>query len=473
MRIETIGLITIALGLLGWVLGPGFAITVFFISTLLSAAAAILLTSLGEANIQPAHLLIGFLAAAALVQPATLRSVGRSLVFPREGFWLALTAVYAVLSAVFLPRIFAARTDVFAIARLQLGPGIIAIPLVPTSGNITQPVYFAGDVVCFCLFYAYAGKPEGLTAIIRAALVCTAINLGFAAIDMGSYAAGLGDVLSVIRNGAYRMLNDATVLGFKRIVGSFPEASTFAYFTVGLFAFCARLRLGGVYSRATGPLALLSLLTLVFSTSSTGYAATSGFLIALFVVGFVQVVTGPVTKPVLVYVAVLPLAICAALIGMRLYHPVWSVLSNVVGQTVVDKLASKSGVERELWNAQALVNFTDTHGFGAGDGSVRASSFPIAVLGNIGVIGAVTYGLFLVRLLCWRRDRWAAPFPATCQSAARWACFAQLVGASVAGSFIDLGLPFFIFAGLACAGPVAERAARPAAGAAPLAARAT
>ncbi|MGH7092932.1 MAG: hypothetical protein ACREFB_05300, partial [Stellaceae bacterium] len=277
MRIEAIGLITIALGLIGWVLGPDFTTTVFFSSTLLSAAAAILLTSLGQANIQPAHLLIGFLAATALVQPATLRRIGRSLVFPREGFWLALTAVYAVLSAVFLPRIFAGYTDVFAIARSQLGPGIIAIPLVPTSGNVTQPVYFAGDVVCFCLFYAYAGKPEGLTAITRAALVCAAVNLAFAAIDMGSYAAGLGDVLSVIRNGDYRMLNDATVLGFKRIVGSFPEASTFAYFTVGLFAFCARLWLGGVYSRTTGPLALLSLLTLVFSTSSTGYAATGGF----------------------------------------------------------------------------------------------------------------------------------------------------------------------------------------------------
>ncbi|MGH7093696.1 MAG: hypothetical protein ACREFB_09210, partial [Stellaceae bacterium] len=156
---------------------------------------------------------------------------------------------------------------------------------------------------------------------------------------------------------------------------------------------------------------------------------------------------------------------------MRLYHPIWSVLSNMVDQTVIDKLASRSGVEREMWNAQALVNFADTHGFGAGDGSVRASSFPIAVLGNIGVIGAVTYALFLFRLLCGRRDRWTAPFPATCQSAARWACFAQLVGASVAGSFIDLGLPFFIFAGLACAGPVAERAARSTTGAAPLAAR--
>jgi hypothetical protein len=101
-----------------------------------------------------------------------------------------------------------------------------------------------------------------------------------------------------------------------------------------------------------------------------------------------------------------------------------------------------------------LINFTDTYGLGAGVGSVRASSFPIAVLGNIGALGALTYGLFLFEVLFSRRNRWAEPFPAGCQSAARWACLAQLIGASVAGSFIDLGLPFFIFAGIACAGPV-------------------
>ncbi|MBV9965204.1 MAG: hypothetical protein JO008_05880, partial [Alphaproteobacteria bacterium] len=52
-----------------------------------------------------------------------------------------------------------------------------------------------------------------------------------------------------------------------------------------------------------------------------------------------------------------------------------------------------------------------------------------------------------------RRRGWNDAFPQACQSAARHACFAQLAAASVAGSFIDLGLPFFIFAGLAAASP--------------------
>jgi len=460
MRIEAIGVVAILIGLVGWMAGPAFSTRAFFVSTLFSSAAAILLTSLGQANVQPAHLLLGFLAVGAVARREPLRMAGRTLAYPREGFWLALTAIYAVLSAAFLPRIFAGTTDVFAIARTQLGTGVMAVPLHPTTGNVTQPIYFAGDVVCFCLFYAEACKPVGLATVTKAALLCATVNLVFAAIDVASYLGGLGDMLAVIRNGDYRMLNEATVGGFKRIVGSFPEASTFAYYTIGFFAFSTRLWLAGVYLRATVPLTLLSFAALVFSTSSTGYAGTTAFLGALFLVGFAQMLTRPVTRTMLGFVGLVPAILAVGLLGLRLYPPAWNVLVEMVNQTVFDKLASSSGVERSLWNTQALTNFVDTHALGGGVGSVRASSFPVAVLGNVGVIGALTYGLFLLRLFLVRGDRWAAPFPAACQSAARWACFAQLAGASVAGSFIDLGLPFFIFAGLACARPMPLPVAR-------------
>jgi hypothetical protein len=92
------------------------------------------------------------------------------------------------------------------------------------------------------------------------------------------------------------------------------------------------------------------------------------------------------------------------------------------------------------------------------------------VLGNIGAIGAATYGSFLFAVLFRRKNRWATPFPAACQRAARWACLGQLIGASVSGSFIDLGLPFFMFAGLACAGPEPARSRRAAPAQRPLAA---
>jgi hypothetical protein len=228
MQIEAIGAIAVILGLVGWFAGPRFAVPVFVASTLLAASAALILSALGGANIQPAHLLLGFLTLSAVMSRAARRRARAALLPPNAGFWLLLTAVYATLSAVFLPRIFAGATYVFAIARTEIGPGIISMPLAPTSGNITQAVYFLGDVICFLVFYDAASRPEGVKTVVNAVIASAAINLGFAAIDIGSYWAGLGGVLDVVRNANYRMLDDATVLGFKRIVGSFPEASTFA-----------------------------------------------------------------------------------------------------------------------------------------------------------------------------------------------------------------------------------------------------
>jgi hypothetical protein len=464
MQIEMIGVIAALLGLIGWISGPRFAIPAFVVSTLLGASAALVLTSLGGANIQPAYLLLGFLMLPAAWSRASWRRVGPALLPPNAGFWLLLAAVYTLLSAYFLPRLFSGATYVFAIARSGVAEALLSIPLAPTSGNITQAVYFLGDAICFLLFYDAASRPDGVKSVTVAVLATAAVNLCFAAIDIGSYRVGLGDALSVIRNANYRMLDDETVLGgFQRIVGSFPEASTFAYYTAGFFAFCTKLWLDAVWPRWAGPLALLSLVALVFATSSTGYVATLGFIGLLFVVSGAQVLGGRARRSTFVLAGIVPLMLAVGLIGMRLDGPLWRQASQVVDASIFNKMSSSSGVERSKWNDQALVNFRDTSGLGAGVGSVRASSFPLAVLGNIGVPGAATYGLFLFCVLFGRGNRWRHPFPAGCQSAARWACLTQLIGASVAGSFIDLGLPFFIFAGLACAGPEPVPAAVPAA----------
>ena len=463
MQIEAIGAITAILGLLGWFAGPRLAVPVFVVSTLLSAAAALILTALGGANIQPAHLLLGFLAVSTAASRASLRRAGEALLPPNAGFWLLLTALYATLSAIFLPRIFAGSTYVFAIARTEVGPGIVSMPLAPTSGNITQAVYFLGDVICFLVFYDAASRPDGMKTVTAAVIAAAAINLALAAIDLGSYWAGVGDVLGVIRNANYRMLDDATALGFKRIVGSFPEASTFAYFTSGFLAFCTKLCLEGIRPRLTGALALMSLAALAFATSSTGYAATTGFAVLLFATSLGRVFFGRVRKSTFIAATALPLVLAAGVTALRLDAPLWRTASEVIDASIFNKMSSSSGIERAKWNDQALINFADTHGLGAGDGSVRASSFPLAVLGNIGVFGAMAYGAFLLCVCFGRRDRWRNPFPAGCQSAARWACLTQLIGASVAGSFIDLGLPFFVFAGLACAGPAPALAPRPSA----------
>jgi hypothetical protein len=424
---------------------------VFLVSTLLGAGAALILTALGSANIRPSHLLLGFLVIAGFSDRQRFAAATGFLVFPRAGFWLSLTAIYAIVSALFFPRLFAGATYVFAITRTAIGPGITLQPLIPTSGNITQTIYFIGDVVCFLVIYSYVRTRYGLRAVAQGILICSCINLVFAALDLITFWANTTDLMSFLRNANYRMLDDATLAGFKRIVGSFPEASSFAYTTVGWFAFCLNLWLSGWYPKVTGTVALLTLGTLTFATSSTGYFGTAAALLVIWASCVWQLLTRPITRARLGFVLVGPPLLVGAVIALVLYDPAWQTITSMFDATVVNKLNSDSGLERARWTEQALTNVADTRGFGAGVGSVRASSFPVAVLGNIGVFGAFTYGAFLCAALLSRR-RWADPFASAVQNSARYACAAQLAAASVSGSFIDLDLPFFIFAALACSG---------------------
>jgi hypothetical protein len=127
---------------------------------------------------------------------------------------------------------------------------------------------------------------------------------------------------------------------------------------------------------------------------------------------------------------------------------------NLLDTTVFNKFSTSSGLERSSWNRQALQVFIDTYGFGAGNGSMRTSSFPLAVIANLGIIGAVLFSLFFLGLFFGASGDGASdPSDNATRLAAKSACMAWLVTASISGSLTDLGMPFFAFAAIACAKP--------------------
>ena len=122
------------------------------------------------------------------------------------------------------------------------------------------------------------------------------------------------------------------------------------------------------------------------------------------------------------------------------------------------KLTSDSGVERGAWNAQSFKNFIDTNGLGVGLGSARASSVALALLGNVGAIGTLLYVAFLGRsyLRSWPRSRKRGgdhelQYARRLFTAARVAALALLISQLIAGTMIDGGLVYFIFAAVATA----------------------
>jgi hypothetical protein len=451
MTIEIIGLIAGFFGVLGLAASPDFLVVVFLISIQLGAAAAIQLDSLGGTAVSPSHLLLAFVVFRLFSDGEVRKNALRCSHFPRAGFWLLITFIYSIVTAFALPRLFAGMTYVFAVRNTTHS----LVPLAPSTANFTQSGFFACDVLCFFALSGYVGAAvDGRKVLVQAALACAAINLGFAAIDLLTYWTNTTELLAFIRNTNYRMLNDTEVAGFKRIVGSFTEAASFGSVTLGYFAFCVTLWLRGFHTRISFILASLSLLALLFSTSATAYVGLSIFVLILYLQSLFKLLVGPVTKQTLVFLVIGPILASAAVIAIALNESSWSYVQNLFENMVLNKVDTESGIERAEWTRQAFQNFFDTGGFGAGNGSLRASSLIAAVAGSLGFLGAPLYGAFLLRIFFfsdWQSSA-SATYVSTTAAAARSTCLAWLITATIAGGFIDLGLLFFVFAALALSG---------------------
>ncbi|GJD54722.1 hypothetical protein [Methylobacterium dankookense] len=460
MTFEWIGVATLVAGLLSLIWGRRFAVTVCILATLFGAAAASVLTALGGSGLPPAYVLLGFLVLVSLRRdswPYLLRSIR----WPQPGLWLVLTAAYACLASVFMPRIFAGATYVFTIARTDAGTGLLLTPLGPVSGNLTQTIYFVGDAVCFAVFAAFARDRAGKRWMTEALIAAGCLNLIFALLDYATFFTGTADALAFMRNAPYRMLDTAEVIGFKRLVGSFPEASAFASMTLALFAFTFSLWLSGFRTRITGPLAGLLCAALVLSTSTTAYAGLVAYLGLVFAASLLRLVTGRATVPRLGFLVIGPLLGILVVCAVLLNDALTTSITDILQQLIFSKGNSSSAMERGSWNSQALVNFFDSYGLGVGVGSARASNVVIAVLANIGIPGALTYAAFLVACLLAPRTE-PDPEMRVIREAAASSCLSLFIAGCMAGTTIDLGLLFFICAALAATPTGLLAAMRPA-----------
>jgi hypothetical protein len=450
MSVEYVGVFALLIGVLGLYFQQSFIVYMFLSATLLGAAAAFVLTSLGGTNISPAHLLLCFLALRLLRTPEILGNSVRGLELGRPGFWFLLTVLYATVTAYVLPRIFAGQTMIFAV-RAQSS---MSIPLGPAMSNLTQSIYFIGDLACFFIIYGFASTKDGYRVLGNAAIACATVNLIFAALDIATYVTGTAELFTPIRNATYSMLNDSDIAGFKRIVGSFTEASSFGAMTLGYFAFTGKLWLLGVKPRVTGALALLSLMALVFSTSTTAYVGLSVLLLIGYLETLLQALWRPVTPYMAVFLIGAPFIGLVTVIAVLLSDTYSAYIKGLLDQMVLKKMSTDSGVERSSWNRQAMQNFVDTFGFGVGNGSVRASSILFGVPASIGIIGTLFFGLFLATMGL-ARPRQTQPGVAddAFRQAAKYACMAWFIAGATSGAVIDLGLPFFAFAAFASAKP--------------------
>lgn len=452
MQIELIGVFAFIVGLISLGRSPAFSVYMVFLSTLLGASAAAILTALGGASLQPAHLMLAFVLLKIGTNPYRLADGLSSLSFPRPGFWLLITVLYSLVGAVLITRLFAGSTNVYAIARLGDGARIALVPLAPTTGNLTQSLYFASDLLAYVAFYACSRElgSRSLEVLCSAAVVCAFVNLAFGVIDLATYLTGTGELLSFLRNAGYAMLVEVEMAGFKRVVGSFSEASSYGSASLFLFAFTGKLWLEEASTRRAGLGAAAALTAVVASTSTTAYAglaivAAFEYLTCLYML----VIHRKSTRNAKLFLFLGPFVVVFIVMSGALNESVWNAVQNIYQQAFSEKLNSDSGVERSSWNYQGLQNLIETNGLGVGVGSTRTSSWPLAVLASLGIIGTVTYLAFVLMVFFARPagDGRTRSF----QKAIRTALITQVVLASIGSPFVDLGLLFFLCAGMTMA----------------------
>ncbi|CAL4869856.1 hypothetical protein MMA231_04148 (plasmid) [Asticcacaulis sp. MM231] len=352
-----------------------------------------------------------FLLAKVMMTPGGFSGVVRNAMTLKYMGLLTLFTIVAVIGAFTLPKIFIG--DVYVIPLRPSGRFLIAEPLQPTSGNLTQSAYLVISFLTAAVF-AHLTKTKDFArdfswAIIAGGAVTAATGL----MDLVTSMVGMGDMLDIFRNASYAFMTEGEISGVRRVVGLMPEASAFGTVAVTNFAlllFGRNLFSQEMRNKVVMPLALLCGALAGLSTSSTAYVALMVVVAVYFWTNFRRLNIGTTEEKRQALGEFTALA-GFALLGLILilsFEETRNTLFSLVDTMILKKTQSASFTERSSWNEWAMNAFYGTYGMGVGVGGVRTSDFFINILASTGVIGAFFFGCFLIKIV-FAKTRMADP----------------------------------------------------------------
>ncbi|CCF00177.1 conserved hypothetical membrane protein (plasmid) [Sinorhizobium fredii HH103] len=413
------------------------------VSLAFGATALMTLSSLGGSS----PLIYTFFAALLVTAVALRRQIWRDLgnVFGKiRAIWvLCSLMLYAIVGAWLFPRLFAGQISVFVQSPTRRG--IVEASLAPVSGNITQTGYFVlGGLttIALCVLLLHEDR---IDAIRRGFFLWCGLHAGMGLLDLIGKHAGAGDILRPMRTASYAMLTEVTEGGFWRIAGAQSEASAFGGVSLVCLAFCY-VYWRNTKSRLAQALSALLLVLLLLSTSSTAYVGLAILSIPVALSILHSFLSGRIEKGEILIIALLALAAVTAL-SIALYkEEFFAPFVHLIDSMVLNKASSASGQERLYWNIKSLQAFVDTSGLGVGIGSSRASSWPIAVASQLGLVGGLMMATlsFMVFRGMGSLKRYVDPETNTVVSSVRACALASVVSGSLAGGSSDPGMIFFI-----------------------------
>jgi hypothetical protein len=417
---------------------------------LFEASAAIILPVLGDSSIPPARLMLGFLLLSMVPRLRDRASLLGEAVIANAA--LIVFCAYGLVGAFLLPRIFAAEIDLVPMRPLGLRSLFDAFPLAFSAQNVTTAVYLVGTGLTAIAAYVAGRLSDDASILVR-----TGIGIGIVHAVTGILGVALAgtfwdQIVEFIRNGSYAQVTQLAG-NFGRINGFMAEPSAYARFGFVWFAFATELWLRHISPRYTGATALLLAAVLVLSLSSTAYVALAGYagVLAIRFAGFPRYIRADKIL-LLSFVGVSGLIVVLAVIAFN--ESLTQQVGSILERLTVNKSESVSGQQRLFWALQGLDAFRVSWGLGVGAGSFRSSSIVTAILGSMGVIGAVSFLLYFVKLFDFPRraeDDSAAALRTGIASAAAWTATVSMIPAAIIQNSADPGMEFAALAGLSLA----------------------
>ncbi|MDG4879443.1 GNVR domain-containing protein [Mesorhizobium sp. WSM4935] len=457
MELSPVGLIVCAAVLLTAIYYRAPLIVGLIASLAFGSTALMMLSSLGGSS----PLIYTFFGALMLTGVAARRRIWQDLgnVFGKiRAIWvLSGLMFYAVAGAWLFPRLFAGQTSAFVQSKTRHGV-VIEASLEPVSSNISQTGYFIlGGLIVIALCILLLNKNR-MDEIRRGFFIWCVLHVTMGMLDVVGKVAGTGDLLQVIRTASYAMLTDQVQAGFFRIAGAYSEASAFGAVSLACLSFCY------VYWRKTGSrlarwLSGILLVLLLLCTSSTAYVGLAVLSVPVAFSLARSFLAGRVTADEILIVTLLTAGVCAVMAIILYNERILDPVIELIDSTVINKGSTDSGHERAYWNIKSLQSFADTSGLGVGFGSSRASSWPIAVISQLGLVGSLMMATLLavvIRGLGGLRSYVDGETEAVVSSV-RACALAGMVAASISGGTADPGIVFFVALAVVVATRVSAR----------------
>lgn len=394
MQLTKLGLFLIPLSLY-WAHQPVRLLQLALVAAVFEAAAAMVLG--GSFGLQPAMVPGVLFITYVFTQYALgMRYPGEGAVLRAALPLLALLA-YALLSAWYLPDLFAGHILIWPQRPDPSAPGMI--PLEHTSGNVTQSLYLALDViftVSVATFLTRAAIPY--RSIIAAYMLGGYVVAGLAFWQFASRNTGLPFPDGLLHSNPSWAIVEQTFGSVPRIQGPFTEPSALAGYMAGV-AFCALwLSVRGYQMMRPNLLLALALATTLISTSTTGIVTLVVGLPAVLAIASIGGDPRALGRIGRTFGLMLVGAVIALGPVLILKPSLMDSVATVVEATM-GKGDSESFTERSAADAAAMDTVGQTYGLGVGWGSYRSSSLIPGLLANAGVFGVAMVLWLISRLV--------------------------------------------------------------------------